>query len=1022
MTWPLALGLALGLLQDASALSKARNLGVAHYERGDYGLAVASFESVLEADTATARDAFNAGMAALQNQDIERALAHFTTARQMDPSFLEAEFGLGVLYKRQLLNPRALELFERVSARDPNDPCTWLNLGVVRQAMGQAEAAEQAFDRVVALGPARGANFYASALFRKANLLARRGEREEAKRLFETFESLRAGIPGEALTPAALENGVYGRVRAPVVAAADLAEPRQPVELEELASLDAPVCERDFPPPSLVLGDYDRDGLVDLFVASPCGGSRLYRNEGGGGLRDVTREAGLQAIGPISGALFFDDEASDCLSLYVWSRDDTTLLRSREGSYVDETTSAELPRDAGPAIPVDLDRDGQLDLFLLGNGVLRNDGDGTFSWILEGSRGEGREAVAADFDEDGFVDVVVGLESGEALLVANEGGRALRSLPIRFGGRHLAVLDIDRDGWLDVVAWEDEELVALRNVEGRLRPSGPASRALEDRWLVPLGGSLVPGPALVEASLPRGLLSPAAAVDLDGDGRTTVFLVTAEGHVRRFRETRPAPGWIRVALEGKRSNRSAVGAIVEIKAGLFYRKQIYDGLPLTFDTRGRDRLDVVRITWTNGVVQNAIDVPTGVALEIEEEDRQTSSCPFLYVWDGERFRFLTDVVGRAPLGEITPEGGLVTPNPDDDVRIPPGTLKPRDGRYRLQITEELRELAFLDGVALVALDHPAGIDIFTDESFHAPPFEAFRPHATRDLRPPLSASDGGREDVLDLVASADGRYLAPRLHPVPGFAHEHALVLESPFAGEGDGFALLLSGFVEWPSSSSMRALATNETFAPRPPSLQVEDGAGGWTTLVEDLGLPSGIDRTLVVDLDGRHRRYRVVTNFAVYWDRAVFARRADASPSRARALPLVEADLHYRGFSRVTKLANQPERYDYEHLLSLPPWEAAAGRYTRFGDVAELVRDVDERLVVLAPGDEMSLVFDGTGLPEPAPGQERTFILRVRGWAKDQDPNTRFSRTVGPLPVGGDEPSRSRIPAKLVPKLAPP
>lgn len=379
-------------------------------------------------------------------------------------------------------------------------------------------------------------------------------------------------------------------------------------------------------------------------------------------------------------------------------------------------------------------------------------------------------------------------------------------------------------------------------------------------------------------------------------------------------------------------------------------------------------------------------------------------------------------MGRAPLGEITPEGGLVTPNPDDYVRIAPGAMKARDdGRFVLQVTEELRELAFLDGVSLLAIDHPADVEVYTDERFHGPPFEGVRLHAVSGRRAASAARDGRGEDVLDRLRALDGGYVVPRGLGVPGIASEHALVLDAPPMESGP-LVLLLSGFVYWPSSSSMRALATNEAIAPRPPSLQVEDGDGHFRTLVEDLGLPSGIDRTLVVPLDGAHRRLRVVTNFAVFWDRAAFARPVELGPSEPWQLPLVSAELHYRGFSAVEREPGGPERYDYDRLLAEPPWDAASGRYTRFGDVLELVREVDERLVVMAPGDEMTLVFEGAALPELPPGRERTFVLHVRGWAKDRDPNTRFSRSVEPLPVEGDDPTRSRRPPRLVPRLAPP
>ena len=167
-----------------------------------------------------------------------------------------------------------------------------------------------------------------------------------------------------------------------------------------------------------------------------------------------------------------------------------------------------------------------------------------------------------------------------------------------------------------------------------------------------------------------------------------------------------------------------------------------------------------------------------------------------------------------------------------------------------------------------------------------------------------------------------------------------------------------------------------------------------------------------------------RIATNFAVYWDRAFFGVVDGTVPTRAHRVAVGEADLHYRGFSHVSRDdPTNPEQYDYDRLLPEPPWNAAVGRYTRYGDVADLVADRDGRIVAMAPGDEMTIAFPAESLPAVQPGWERSFLLHVTGWAKDQDPNTRSSRTVGPLPVQSrdDADRRTRRVPSLVPPLRP-
>jgi hypothetical protein len=93
------------------------------------------------------------------------------------------------------------------------------------------------------------------------------------------------------------------------------------------------------------------------------------------------------------------------------------------------------------------------------------------------------------------------------------------------------------------------------------------------------------------------------------------------------------------------------------------------------------------------------------------------------------------------------------------------------------------------------------------------------------------------------------------------------------------------------------------------------------------------------------------------------------------------------------------QPTVYDYDRLEAVPV-SRLAGRLTRFGDVTELLRGLDDRFVVFGPGDELDVRFDAQGLPELPPGWRRSFVLRTWGYCKDCSPFTASGDTVGPLP----------------------
>src|SRR5262249_43548723 len=85
---------------------------------------------------------------------------------------------------------------------------------------------------------------------------------------------------------------------------------------------------------------------------------------------------------------------------------------------------------------------------------------------------------------------------------------------------------------------------------------------------------------------------------------------------------------------------------------------------------------------------------------------QEGSCPYLYAWDGKRFRFVTDILGAAPLGLPLAEGHYIEADPEELVWIGnEQTFPPKEETYQLQITEELREVLYLDEAKLVVVDH-----------------------------------------------------------------------------------------------------------------------------------------------------------------------------------------------------------------------------------------------------------------------------------------------------------------------------
>jgi hypothetical protein len=216
---------------------------------------------------------------------------------------------------------------------------------------------------------------------------------------------------------------------------------------------------------------------------------------------------------------------------------------------------------------------------------------------------------------------------------------------------------------------------------------------------------------------------------------------------------------------------------------------------------------------------------------------------------------------------------------------------------------------------------------------------------------------------------------------------------------------------VDWADGSTFLGMSQHNAAGLILPYLQVKNAQGEWETVIEDMGIPAGKPKTIVVDLTGkflsRSREIRIVTNLCVYWDEIFLSTDPGAPPVRLTDLHAAAAKLRFRGFSEVVihPERKQPERFVYEQMRPLHRWNwnPTPGLYTRYGDVKPLLEAVDDLLVIMGSGDELQLRFDATRLPELAAGWKRDFLLFVDGWAKDGDANTAFSQTVELLPFHG-------------------
>jgi len=731
-------------------------------------------------------------------------------------------------------------------------------------------------------------------------------------------------------------------------------------------------------------------------------------------------------------------------------------------AFTEVTAATKLPRATLSskylgAWEADIEADGDLDV-VMGTGigvptVLRNNGDGSFAVIHPFTGVSGLTAfVWADLDGDGNPDASLIDGAGRLHVFTNlrTGQFKERSLPAGLPAvKAIATADVNNDGILDLLAVQAdgaivtlsdkdegksfdtttiETVPAAANVlkdDVRLRVADLDNNGALDLILARVSGSGTQNGTLIWLGDGRGKFNAIQsqvpprvfdAADLSGDGRLDLLGTDSNGAAvlaanrgsknYHWEIIRPHA---KQAAGDQRINPFGVGGEIEVRSGLLVQKQQITGPLLHFGLGDQAHVDVARIVWPNGSVRAEFDLKADQ--EVVTEQRLKGSCPFLFAYNGKQVEFVKDAVPwSSAIGlKINTIGTARVEATEEWYKISPNELVPHDGYYDLRFTAELWETYYYDYLNLMAVDHPAGTEVYVDERFVIPPARLAittveTPHAI------AHAVDDNGQDVTDVVGALDGKYLDTfGRGQYQGVTRDHYVEVDLGDDAPASGPLFLIARGWMHPTDSSVNvAMAQGRHDAARGLSLEVPDGRGGWVVARSNLGFPAGRKKICLFDLTNVFRpgiphKLRLRTNLEIYWDQLQWAKGVPNSPLKITRMDPEVADLHYRGYSVMSQAnPSSPELPDYNHLEGTKQrYRDLIGYYTRYGDVRDLLEKVDDRYVIMNSGDEMTLRF--AEQPPPPAGWVRDYVIAGDGWIKDGDYNSTFSKTVLPLPYHG-------------------
>jgi Tfp pilus assembly protein PilF len=1008
--------------------------------------AKAELDRAAKIDPNNPRVWYNLGLLERAESDCEASIAAFAQVVKLDPSSADAHYFLGSCYLERQQFAKAGEEYREAIRLNPMHPSAEFGLARALQRSGNPAEAKihlARFEHITheKLGPVMAPTYGDQGAYSIAQEI-KSASPPVGPMIPITFAPVALPGPPSQAKPAADELGggmclidLEGKGKPDLIvlgsgesAISYYHHTADGFELGSAKKLGLAATGRAI---ACAVGDFDNDTHPDLAIAF-SDRVVLYRNMGGSGadttFADVTEKTGIQQLNHPAGLTFLDFDHDGDVDLLVTGSagsgaTSNVLWRNNGNQTFTEWTAPTALGGHGNTISAmlsDLNNDRAVDIAVAGDqgvALFFNPREGNFVEQPLSPKEDLPPAVGLailDFNKDGWMDLAVTHAGAPGLtLWKNLDGKRFARVPLPLGDAKRAwgvtAIDIDNDGWIDLAAVVETargiELRTLRNKGDGTFEDVTAKLGL-DKPLPPTARSVV-------------------ALDGDGDGDADLLVSTLDGAPILLRNDGGDKNHsVLITLQGNADNKTAIGTKVEVYAGGLWQKWEVPGASGYLGQGAGSVLAglgdwsqpvIVRLLWPTGVPQDELNIASKGEADVKELDRRGSSCPVVFAWNGTKYEFITDTIGAAVIGHWVSPYAHNIPDPDEWIKIAGSQLQAAktgdNASYlSLRLGEPMEEVNFVDQARLVAIDHPVGSQVYPNERFkNDPPFSQTKTIFAEQARPVVAAWDANGNDVTATLAKADHQYVRDFANlPYAGFANTHSLTLDLGPTTPNMPLRLLLHGFIEYFSATSLYS-AWQAGLSPISPYVEAQLPDGGWKRIVDDMGFPAGLPRTIVADLTGKlpvgARRIRITTNLQIYWDQVLVSNEAEHPELvRQTEIPLASASLGFRGYPRQIDGATPGDlTYHYDEASATGPFVRQRGPYTHYGDVTPLLKAVDDRFVIFGSGEDIDLEFDAAALPPLPAGWTRDYFFYANGFVKDMDYYEAMPFTVAAMPFHG-------------------